>query len=175
MDDLRCLISNTAPGAQQQGHLPSITPLSTSLQYTSISTNWADLGDYQGEGALLTAGEFEEQRANFVGHKVTAREKIGLFPIEAKRKSDFERTGWSQKTCLQLSALFSGLGRFRVYLHSPMTESSRDTLWDCNSRYIFRVSQLVLSKVKLTPRIGWTHPFPSQDQSLGNVTSWWQT
>lgn len=62
----------------------------------------------------MTAGEFEEQRTNFVGHSVTAREKIGPFP-EVKRKCDFERTGWSQEKCLQLSALFSGLCRFKVH------------------------------------------------------------
>lgn len=103
--------------------------MSTSLQHTSISAKWADFGvivlSGQGEGALLTAGEFEEQRANFVGHKVTAREKTGLFP-EVKKKSDFERTGWSQNKCLQLSAFFNGLCRFRVCLHSPVAEGSHD-------------------------------------------------
>lgn len=98
----------------------------TSLQHSSISANWADFGDCQGEGAFLTAGEFEQQRATFVVPKVIAREKTGLFP-EVKRKSDFERTGWIQEKCLQLSALFNGLCRFRVYLHSPMTEGSYDT------------------------------------------------
>lgn len=57
-----------------------------------------------------------------MGHKVTAREKTGLFP-EVKRKSDFERTVWSQKEkCMQSSAVFTGLCRFRVHLHSPATD-----------------------------------------------------
>lgn len=43
-DDLRCLISSTAPGAQQQGHHPPSPPMPTSLQHTSTSSSWADLG-----------------------------------------------------------------------------------------------------------------------------------
>jgi len=56
--------------------------------------------------------------------KTLAREKTGLFP-EVKRKSDFERTGWSQKEKhMWSSAFFTGLCRFRVHLHNPRTDPS---------------------------------------------------
>lgn len=87
-----------------------------------------------------------------MGHKITAREKTCLFP-EVKRKSDFERTGWSQKEKrMQSSALFTGLCRFRVHLHSPMTDPSSRHMhrYNFNPTCISGISQLVPSKMKPT-------------------------
>lgn len=64
-----------------------------------------------------------------MGHKMAAREKTGLFP-KVKRKSDFEGTGWSPKEKhVQSSALSTGLCRFRVHLHSPMTDPSSHCIY----------------------------------------------
>lgn len=45
---------------------------------------------------MHTKGELEEEGANFVRYRTTAREKTGLVP-EVNMKRDFERKGWNQK------------------------------------------------------------------------------